>query len=108
MSQSPDSKNKGNGPSAESKVTAMQEKLTLITQLRLAGFQQLQADLVAHEQQIMDARKLVEQERRELRRQRTQLRKEILRGAEVETGPLQAFTQVRGRSRKRRTILTVK
>jgi hypothetical protein len=68
------------------------ENPSLVTQLRLARIQQLQAD-IAHFQQLL------EQEWRTLK-------EEMRRGAKVETGPIHAF--LRKSKSSRRLTLTIK
>lgn len=68
------------------KVTILQKRIAAITQLRLAHIQQLQSD-------IMELH-------RQLSKESAQLRKELLKGALVESGPIRAFFRRKGGKKK--------
>lgn len=107
MNSSP-SLSRGRGPNGKPKVTILERKQEAITQIRLARIQQLQSDLVRHDEEIKTIRRLSAADKRELKKTWTTLRKEVLRGAAVEPGPLTALLRISGHGRNRRKILVVK
>lgn len=106
MSQSPSSKSKKGEPNAA--VTILRPHLPLVTQIRLARIQQLNANIAQHREEIARMRRLVAENSRQLRKEWGSARREIMKGAEVEEGPLQAFVRTTGHGKKRRTVLVVK
>lgn len=105
---SPPSLSRGNGHSDKKKIAVMEQKRALITQFRLARIQQLQADIVRYDDEIVGIRRVIARDKRELKKDWSILRKEVLRGAEVEPGPLTALLRNSGKGTKRRKILVVK
>lgn len=106
MRQSPSSKDKESEPNA--KVTILRTSLPPVAQIRLARIQQWNADIAQNSEEINRLRKLVARDNHDLRKEWGLVRREIMKGAEVEEGPLQAFVRTSGHGKKRRTVLVVK
>lgn len=101
MSQSPtlDRSDNESEPNEKSKVRTL--TLPQVAQMRLAHIQELQADLLRIDR---DRRS----DERDLRKEKAQLRRDLLRGATIEPGPLQAYVRRTGRGKKARYIVIVK
>jgi hypothetical protein len=75
-------------------------QLRVVTQMQLARIQQLQSDLSQPEQLQMENNTNIDEVKELLRKEWNTLRMQLLRGVEVEPGPIRAFLRKSGNTQK--------